>query len=340
MSEPLYRVGNLKYAYGKHFSLDVPELTIHHGESLGIVGPNGSGKSTLLNLLAFIDAPDSGTIYFEGIPAGPDSLEARRCVTMLLQVSYLLKRTVFENVAYGLRLRGEMQNAIERVREALSWVGLAPDKFAHRMWHQLSGGEAQRVALASRLVLRPKVLVLDEPTASVDRHSSYLIKDAIDKCRRMFDTSLIIVSHDYLWLNTVADKLVRMEEGRLVEYVAGNVIHGPWEEAGEGLFSKHLSDGQVILSARGTSLDGSAILNPSSITIGLEPPRQESAMNVLKGRVLTMSQEADTENILVEVAVAQTHLNVRVTKASAVRLQLVPGEEVWIIFKATALQWI
>lgn len=340
MSEPLYRVESLKYSYGMHFDLDVQELVIRHGESLGIVGPNGSGKSTLLNLLAFIDAPDTGTIYFEGVPAGPESIEARRGVTMLLQVSYLLKRTVFENVAYGLRLRGEMQNAAERVSEALSWVGLAPDKFAHRMWHQLSGGEAQRVALASRLVLRPKVLVLDEPTASVDRHSSYLIKEAIDKSRRMFNTSLIIVSHDYLWLNTVADKLVRMEEGRLMEYVAGNVIHGPWEETGDRLFGKRLSDGQVILSARGTSTESSAILNPSSITVGLEPPRGESALNVLKGKILNMSDEAATENILVEVVVAQTHLNVRITKPSAVRLQLVPGKEVWVIFKATSLEWI
>ena len=120
MSAPLYRVENLKYSYGMYFDLDVPELTIQHGESLGIVGPNGSGKSTLLNLLAFIDAPDEGTIYFEGVPAGPDSLEARRGVTMLLQVSYLLKRTVFENVTYEIRLRNEMHNADERVREALS----------------------------------------------------------------------------------------------------------------------------------------------------------------------------------------------------------------------------
>lgn len=340
MNEPLYRVENLKYSYGMHFDLDVQELVIQHGESLGIVGPNGSGKSTLLNLLAFIDAPDTGTIYFEGVPAGPDSLEARRGVTMLLQVSYLLKRTVFENVAYGLRLRGEMRDAGERVREALSWVGLAPDKFARRMWHQLSGGEAQRVALASRLVLRPKVLVLDEPTASVDRQSSYLIKEAIDRSRRMFNTSLIIVSHDYLWLNTVADKLVRMEEGRLIEYVAGNVIHGPWEETGERLFAKHLSDGQVVLSVRGTSLESSAILNPSTITIALDPPHRESAQNILKGKISNMSDEANTENVLVEVVVAQIHLNIRITKGSAVRLQLVPGKEVWVVFKATSLQWV
>jgi tungstate transport system ATP-binding protein len=340
MNEPLYRVENLKYSYGMHFDLDVQELVIQHGESLGIVGPNGSGKSTLLNLLAFIDAPDTGTIYFEGVPAGPDSLEARRGVTMLLQVSYLLKRTVFENVAYGLRLRGEMRDAGERVREALSWVGLAPDKFARRMWHQLSGGEAQRVALASRLVLRPKVLVLDEPTASVDRQSSYLIKEAIDRSRRMFNTSLIIVSHDYLWLNTVADKLVRMEEGRLIEYVAGNVIHGPWEETGDRLFGKHLSDGQVIISARGASLESSAILNPSHITIALEPPQRESAQNILKGRISNMSDEAATDNVLVEVIVAQVHLNVRITKNSVVRLQLVPGKEVWVVFKATSLQWV
>ncbi len=340
MSEPLYRLEGVKYSYGKHFDLDVPELVIRHGESLGLVGPNGSGKSTLLYLLALIDAPDEGTIYFEGVPAGPDSSEARKNVTMLLQISYLLKRTVFENVAYGLRLRGEMRDARERVREAMHWVGLDPDKFAHRMWHQLSGGEAQRVALASRLVLRPKVLILDEPTASVDRQSSYLMKDAIDRSRRMFNTSLIIVSHDYFWLNTVADTLKRVEEGRLIDYVAGNVIQGPWEEAEDGLFNKRLADGQTILSARGGDPEGSAILDPSSVSIALEPPQQTTALNILKGKINHMSDEAGTENVLVEVIVCQIHLTVRITRRSAVKLQLVPGKEVVVMFKANSLQWV
>lgn len=339
MSEPLYRIEGLKYAYGKHFVLDIPDLVIQPGESLGLVGPNGSGKSTLLRLLAFVDSPAEGKIFFEGVPVDAESHEIKLYVTMLLQVAYLLKRTVFENVAYGLRIRGDMADAGKRVSEAMTWVGLSPEKFAHRLWHQLSGGEAQRVALAARLVLRPKVLVLDEPTASVDLQSSHLIKDAIDRCRRMFNTSLIIVSHDHFWLDTVSDTIRRMDEGRLKEYVGGNVIHGPWEEGKDGLFRKRLQDGQAIVSTRVQHPEASVVLDPSSITIAAEPLREASAQNILKCRITRMSDEPSTGSILVEVAVAQVRLNVRITRPSAVKLQLVPGKEVWVVFKATSLQW-
>jgi len=339
MSEPLYRVERLRYTFGSHFTLDISELVIQPGESLGLVGPNGGGKSTLLRLLAFIDHPHSGKIYFEGVPAGPENVEARKNVAMLLQSAYLLKRTVFENVAYGLRVRNEMQNAGPRVREALTWVGLPPEKFARRSWHELSGGEAQRVALAARLVLRPKVLILDEPTASVDRQSSYLIKDAVDRCRRMFGTSLIIVSHDHFWLNTVTDTIRRMDEGRLMEYVGGNLIYGPWEASEDGLYRMRLQDGQIIVGTRIHEPESSVLLDPSSITIAVEPPREASAQNVLKGRISHMSDEPASGCILVEVVVAQIRLNVRITRSSAVKLQLVPGNEVWAVFKATSLQW-
>ncbi len=166
---PLYELQGVVRRYGDRVALDVPELAIHPGEIVGLVGPNGSGKSTLLRTLAFLDPPDEGMLLFRGAPACPATPELRRQATLLLQEPYLLKTSIFENVAYGVRLRGE-KDPVGRVRKALEAVGLDYDAFARRPWHALSGGEAQRVALASRLALRPAVLLLDEPTAPGRHH--------------------------------------------------------------------------------------------------------------------------------------------------------------------------
>ena len=150
--------------------LNLSELDIRAGEILGIRGHNGSGKSTLLRIIALLEPPDSGTVLFEGRPAGTDDLHLRRQVTLLLQTPYLLSRSVASNVAYGLRVRG-IRNASElqnRIAASLLAVGLDPAVFLHRRRHELSGGECQRVALAARLALRPRVLLMDEPTASLD----------------------------------------------------------------------------------------------------------------------------------------------------------------------------
>ena len=101
----------------------------------------------------------------------------------------LKKRTVYKNIAYGLKVRGDRDNLTQSVHDALNMVGLDPDAFAQRQWDELSGGEAQRVALAARLVLKPRVLLLDEPTASVDAASSELIRVASLRARSEWGTT-------------------------------------------------------------------------------------------------------------------------------------------------------
>ncbi len=159
-THPLYQIKNLKYRYGEHFELNMPELTIEQGASVGFAGSNGSGKSTLLRLLAFIEMPDAGDIRFNGAEMSKNNGGSKRDVTMLLQEPYLLKRSVFENVAFGLKIRDDRKDLKGRVCAAMELVGMSPREFARRRWHELSGGEAQRIALAARLVLRPKVLIL------------------------------------------------------------------------------------------------------------------------------------------------------------------------------------
>lgn len=214
MTEPLYRLENVTQVYAGGTVLEVDRLEIEPGTITGIIGPNGSGKSTLMRILAFVEEPAAGGATFQGLPLSRVNLAGRRQVTMLSQEPYLLKRSVRANVAYGLKVRGE-SGIKERADQALRKVGLEPARFAHRSWRELSGGEAQRVALAARLALEPKVLLLDEPTASVDRESSKLIREAALDVRDQWGTTLIVVSHQLDWLRQVADRIISMDYGRI-----------------------------------------------------------------------------------------------------------------------------
>ena len=216
MNTPLIALFNVRQQYSGRTVLAVDRLDIESGSIVGLAGPNGSGKSTLLRLLAFLEKPVSGTLTFMGNPVPSKPNGVHRQVTLLVQEPYLLKRSVHANVAYGLKARGE-SDITAKVNRTLKMVGLAPDDFSQRQWFELSGGEAQRVALAARLVLKPKVLLMDEPTASLDGQSETLIRQAALAARKEYGASLVIASHDMAWLNAVCDHVIHLENGRITE---------------------------------------------------------------------------------------------------------------------------
>jgi len=245
----LYQVKGLVFRYGERFELNIPDFSIEPGSAVGLIGPNGGGKTTLLRILAFIERPQGGEILFDGERTRVEDAPLTRSVSMLLQEPYLLKRSVFENVAYGLKVRGERKRLKQKVEEALGTVGLDFQDFSRRSWYELSGGEAQRVALAARLILKPRVLILDEPTASVDEKSALLIKDAVIESRSKDGTTLIIASHDHFWLNSITTDIRRVYRGRVLGKAVRNVIIGPWVDIGEGLCRTTLPDGQPVVGS-------------------------------------------------------------------------------------------
>lgn len=186
----IYEARNLRKYYGRHLALLLPCLNLEKGAALVLIGQNGSGKSTLLRLLAFIEKPTSGTLNYFG---GPEP--CREC-TLLLQEPWLLNATVFENVTLGLKLRGKHGGLKESFCEAMQACGFEqPWDFAERRRNGLSGGEKQRVALASRLAINPCVLLLDEPTAYVDSKSAVCILDALLQARNT-GLTIICATHD------------------------------------------------------------------------------------------------------------------------------------------------
>lgn len=203
----LYELRGVKQRYGGRTVLHLPELRIERGETLALTGPNGAGKSTLLRLFAFLESPAEGSLHFYGTPNCPPRQQA----TLLLQEPYLLKTTVFENVVYGLRVRGRRQGLDEAATAVMETVGFArAAQMLRRRWKELSGGEKQRVALAARLILQPLALLLDEPTSSVDAASAKAIEAAV-RAAALAGTTVVAASHDMAWLSGLAAR--RLELG-------------------------------------------------------------------------------------------------------------------------------
>jgi len=336
---PLYHLKNIRFHYKERFELSIPELSIDSGASIGFIGPNGGGKSTLLRIIGFLLHPQEGEIYYKGEKVMRESDGPRREVTTMLQEPYLLKRSVFDNVAYGLKMRGERQGTRGRVHDALEMVGLDPAGFASRSWFELSGGEAQRVSLASRLILKPRVLILDEPTASVDEASGRLIKEAVLQCRERYGTTLLVASHDQIWLNTITSDIRKVSRGRIMLSAASNLVAGPWIPGEDGLYHSLLPGGQVIYAPKPPEPESQGMIDPTDIFLSMSPPEKISAQNILDAGIVNMRIENESGMMTLGLDAGGMQLTSRITQHAAKSLGLFPGEKVWVVFKASSIKW-
>lgn len=217
MHNELFRLNDISKAYDGRYVLKVDELQVKRGEVLAVVGPSGAGKSTLLRLLNFLEPPTTGMIRFEGQDYNAEQLppiEVQRRVTTVFQRPLLLKRSVQANVSYGLRLRGE-RDAQASVESVLAQVGMG--KMAKQQARTLSGGEAQRVALARAMILRPDVLLMDEPTANLDPYNVKLIEGVVKKLNAEEKTTIVIVTHNIFQARRLADRAAFLLDGELIE---------------------------------------------------------------------------------------------------------------------------
>lgn len=204
----------LTKAYGDVAAVRDVSLEIGRGELFVLLGPSGCGKTTLLRLVAGLEEPTRGRIYFDGRDV--TDLPTQRRNTALVPQTWALwpHMTVFENVAYGLKIRGLPRREIERrVKEALELVGLSG--LERRRPYQLSGGQQQRVALARALVVEPAVLLLDEPLANLDAKIRAELRGEIRRLAKSLSTTTIYVTHDQEEAFFLADRLAVMQAGSL-----------------------------------------------------------------------------------------------------------------------------
>lgn len=211
---PLYQLNDVRKTYGSRTVLSIEELTVAPREVVALVGPSGAGKSTLLRLLNFLEEPTSGSIRFNGERvAGAPSLAVSRAITTVFQRPLLLDMSVRQNVAYGLRIRG--RHDPHAVETALATVHM--DALATAPARTLSGGEAQRAALARALVIEPRVLLLDEPTANLDPANVAIVEAAVRALYARGNTTVVLATHNLHQARRLASRAALLLDGRIVE---------------------------------------------------------------------------------------------------------------------------
>jgi tungstate transport system ATP-binding protein len=242
-SQPVYALSGLTQVFQRRRVLDIEQLSLETGRIHALLGPNGAGKTTLLNILAFLAAPSAGRVHFRGrqVRFNEKELRAlRREVVMVEQHPILFSTTVFKNLEFGLKVRNVSRaQRAARIEAGLERVGM--EGFAQAAAHRLSGGETQRVALARALVLKPRVLLCDEPTSSVDVENQAIITHILRQINAEQQITILFTSHDRAQAAELAHHTLLLDHGRLVKARYENIFSATVQtnEAGQATCSIH-----------------------------------------------------------------------------------------------------
>jgi len=214
MNTPLIEVRGLRKRFGNLEVLKGIDLSIRHGEFLTLLGPSGCGKTTLLRAIAGFDLPDDGQVLIEGLDITNTAPAQRPINTVFQNYALFPHLNVFENIAFGLRLRGAPQEEIdEKVEQALQMVNLSG--FHNLSCQQLSGGQKQRIAIARAVVNRPKVLLLDESLSALDYKLRKQMQVELKQLQRQLGITFIFVTHDQEEALSMSDRIVLLNQGNI-----------------------------------------------------------------------------------------------------------------------------
>lgn len=320
---PAYQLEYLHFFYGEKIALALPDLTVNSGKVTALIGANGSGKSTLLNLLAFMEAPNTGIIKFFGEQVGPEQLyNYRKRVGFLPQKPYMLRGTVYDNLKLALKLYGTPKTLWQKsINEALERLDIA--HFGAQQVSNLSGGELQKSALARVLVTEPDVLLLDEPFGYLDQASHQLLEEFIKENQG----TLIFSTHDRLQGLALADDIISLVAGAQIKTPLINLYHGRCKNHNFNTGKINIILTSDIHSCRHVSID------PHEIVISKQA-LVSSIRNQFQGRVMTISEEMGK----VRIAVAAGELfQVFITYEALCELELNLGDSVWVNFKSNSV---
>ncbi len=359
MSQPKLSLRDVRVRLGKAEIVHVPHLDVLTGEVLVIVGPNGAGKSILLETLALLHRPRQGRVLFEGQPVDGRELALRRRMAVVFQDPLLLRRSVADNVAMGLRLRGAPRSV--RREKAAHWMGrFGIAHLAGRSAVTISGGEAQRANLARAFALDPEVLLLDEPFSALDQPTREELLDDLSAALRDTGVTAVFVTHDRAEALRLGDRVAVMMGGSIRqvgtteevfaapvdEEVAAfvgveTIVGGRVQSLVDGLAT--IDVGGAAVQAMAPALDPEAevlvCLRPEDVI--LEPAGLEShptsARNHLRGTVRRITTVGGQVRVVLDCGFTLVAI---ITKRSLEELGLGVGDEVAASFKATAVHVI
>ncbi|OEC85486.1 MULTISPECIES: tungstate ABC transporter ATP-binding protein WtpC [Methanobacterium] len=345
----MIRIENLSHDW-KEFKINNINLQVKDSEYFIILGPSGSGKTMLLELIAGMWPLDSGKIYMDNkdITTLPPE---KRGIGFVYQ-NYMLfpHKTVFENIAFGLKVRKvrdeEIKTSVEEMMDLLKISHLAD-----RLPRTLSGGEQQRTALARALIIYPKILLMDEPLSALDRKTRDELMQELKEIHRKFDVTLVHVTHNFDEALMLADRIAIMRNGEIsqvgtsteifrhpadkfvADFVgAENIIEGTAKKDGERLtiintgnisiYSTEQKQGHVHITVR-----------PEDIILSTQKV-ETSARNVFKGPIIGIVDTGALIKLTIDVG---EPLVVFLTRQSFLDMELNIGKSVWTYFKATAV---
>ena len=348
----MLRIESLSVTLGE-FSVRDVSLAIRPDEYFVILGPTGAGKTVLLETIAGIHAPDSGRIFLgdRDITATEPRL---RKIGMVYQDYMLFPHlTVAENIAFGLRqakVPHEERRAAVDGMCALLEIG----HLASRYPGTLSGGEQQRVAIARALVLKPEILLLDEPMSALDGRTRERMRAELSRIRRLTKTTIVQITHHFEDVFALADRIAIMRDGRIVQvgetsdvflhpadtFVAeflgiGNIVRGVSEPSGN-ISRVTTGTGAVFYAASETTGEVVATLHAEDVILSREP-FASSARNCLFGTVTEIVPSGSTVRVILDAGFPLTAL---LTRESCCDLLLEPGSRVYATFKASAVHVI
>jgi len=340
--------------FGEIKAVNDASLEIRQGEILALLGPSGSGKTTLLKIMALLEPPTSGEVYFCSEKVIEKNAERlRKECTMIFQKTTVFNANVFDNVAYGLRVRKAPKERIQNeVKQALKLVGL--DGFENRRTRKLSGGEQQRVAIARALAINTRLLLLDEPTANLDPKNVAIIEEIIAEANREKETTVIIATHNMFQAEKIPTRIALMGNGRINEAGTPTEIFGKLSKtlasfaAVENTFTgnaKKAANGMAFIDIGNEVQLKTTAQSEGSVNVFVAPADiilsrirlESSARNIFKGRIIEISDLGTLVKLRVDIG---KPFVVQITKSSFNDMRLNINAEVFLTFKASNVQVI
>lgn len=356
--DPVLRIEKLLVKRGVDFNLSINQVDIKEGEVLAIIGPNGAGKSTLLLALSKLLEPEEGSILFRGQPIKQIAdIDYRRQIALVLQEPLLLDTSVFNNIATGLRFRGiSKSDQNQLIDEWLSRMNISQLKY--RPASKLSGGQSQRVSLARAMVLKPTLLLMDEPFSALDTPTRMALMQDLRTLLSETGTTTLFITHDQEQALFLGDRVAVLLDGKIVQIDSPqNVFSSPIDTAVANFlgienvlpgFVVGSRDGKLFIDVAGKKLEAIGNLSPGKDVFFCIRPEdiilwntadmpQSSARNQLDGHITSISNKGPLLQINLECGFP---LNVLITRASAQELDIKPDMQVSVSFKASAVHLI